>query len=420
MKTQTITSILFFLMSFSIYAQNEEIGKSFIQTLFVEKNYDKAYDFLDAETQKTITLSALKEMGPKIDMQIGKFKNIIDIHKEKNVFVYYSSFDKMNLDVKISFDDASKINGFYVAPHKEIVKEENGLGSEFKVKSNTIELKGTLLLAKENNQKKLVILVSGSGPNDRNESLGENKPFKDIAEGLYNSGISSYRYDKRTYSNPETFSDKSTIDDEVTNDVLNCVNFFKADKQFEGYEIIVLGHSLGAFMMPRIANKSTNIDKIVMMAGNNRPLEKLVYEQYNYLYSLHPSEEMKEETQKVKQQIENLHSKDFNDSTPKEELPLGMSAIYWKSLFDYNPIKEVKKVTIPILILQGERDYQVTMVDFSNWKKALKKNKKVQFISYEKLNHLFLTGEGAPNPEEYAVKGHVEPKVINDIANFIK
>lgn len=420
MKKSALTSMLLFLFSLSLYAQNEEIGKSFIQTLFVEKNYDKAYDFLDAETQKTITLSALKDTGPKIELQLGKFKNIIDIHNEKNVFIYYSAFDKMNLDVKISFDDASKINGFYVAPHKEIVKDENGLGSEFKVKSNSIELKGTLLLAKENNQKKMVIFVHGSGPNDRNESVNGNKPFKDIAEGLYNLGISSYRYDKRTYSNPETLSDKSTIDDEVTNDVLNVVDFFKANKQFDGYEIIVLGHSLGAFMMPRIANKSTNIHKIIMMAGNNRPLDTAIYEQYNYLYSLHPSEEMKEETQKVKQQIENLHSKDFNDSTPKDKLPLGLSAIYWKSLLDYNPIKEVKKVTIPILILQGERDYQVTLVDFNNWKKALKKDKKVQFISYEKLNHLFLAGEGAPNPEEYAVKGHVETKVINDIANFIK
>ena len=95
MKKSALTSMLLFLFSLSLYAQNEEIGKSFIQTLFVEKNYDKAYDFLDAETQKTITLSALKDTGPKIELQLGKFKNIIDIHKEKNVFIYYSAFDKM-------------------------------------------------------------------------------------------------------------------------------------------------------------------------------------------------------------------------------------------------------------------------------------------------------------------------------------
>jgi uncharacterized protein len=420
MKKNNLIPFFFLLFSFTIYSQNEEIGKSFIQSVFVEKNYEKAYDFLNDDTKKTISLAVLKETTPKIEAQIGQFKSILEVNKDKNLIIYYSAFDKMNLDVKITFDDTSKIASFYVAPHKAIVKEENGLGSEFKIKSNTIELKGTLLLTKENNQKKIVIFVHGSGPNDRNESVGENKPFKDIAEGLYNLGISSYRYDKRTYSNPESFSDKSTIDDEVTNDVLNVVDFIKKDKQFEGFEIIVLGHSLGAHVMPRIANKSTNINKIIMLAGNNRPLDVSILEQYDYLYSLKPSEELKQEAENVKKQAANLHAKDFNATTPNEKLPLGLSAIYWKSLLDYRPLNEIKKVKIPILILQGERDYQVTMVDFNNWKKTLKNNKKAHFISYPKLNHLFLAGEGAPNPTEYEVKGHVEPKVIIDIANFIK
>lgn len=420
MRNHKIISFLILLFSLSVHSQKQEIGKTFIQTLLVEKNYEKAFSFFDDELKKTIPLETLKDIIPKIESQVGSFKTILEFRTEGKRIIYYSEFDKINLDIILAINQINKIESFNVAPHKEIVKEENGLGNNLNIKSNTIELKGTLVLAKENNQKKIVIFVHGSGPNDRNETTNVNKPFKDIAEGLYKLGISSYRFDKRTYSNPESFTDKSTIDDEVVNDVLNIVDYIKKDKQFEGFEIIVLGHSLGAYLMPRIANNSTSIDRIIMMAGNSRSLDTLVLEQYNYLYALNPTPELKEEIDNFNSKRAILLSKDFNLNTPKDKLPLELSANYWKSLLDYKPLIEVKKIKIPILVLQGERDYQVTMKDFSNWKKTLKRNKKANFISYPKLNHLFLAGEGDPNPNEYSIKGEVDSKVINDINTFLK
>ena len=289
MKNNKIILLLFILFSISIYSQKKEIGISYLHTLFVEKNYDKAFSFFDDELKKTISLETLKEITPKIVSQVGNFKTILEFRIEGKMFIYYSEFDKINLDIILTINQINKIESFNVAPHKEIVKEEKGLGIDLNIKSNTIELKGTLLLANENNKKKMVIFVHGSGPNDRNETTNTNKPFKDIAEGLYKLGISSYRYDKRTYSNPESFTDTSTIDDEVTNDVINIVDYIKKDRQFEGFEIIILGHSLGAYLMPRIANKSTSINKIIMMAGNSRSLDTLIFEQYNYLFTLNTS-----------------------------------------------------------------------------------------------------------------------------------
>ncbi len=75
---------------------------------------------------------------------------------------------------------------------------------------------------------------------------------------------------------------------------------------------------------------------------------------------------------------------------------------------------------MPMLILQGERDYQVTMTDFGNWKSALGSRKDVVFKSYPSLNHLFMSGQGKPGPSEYDVSGHVDEAVINDIAKWIK
>ena len=412
--------LIIFIFPILSYSQvnNKLTGNEFINSLIVEKNYAKAYTFFDETVKNKISETLLKDTSEKLENQLGKFKSVLETNKENKTYLYYSDFEKMKLDIKITFNDNNKIIGFFFLPHKEL-KKENSLGKDLNIKINNIELKGTILVPENETFKKLVIFVHGSGPNDRDETIFENKPFKDIAESLFTKGIASYRFDKRTLSNPESFNDKSTIDDEVTNDIINIVAYFKNDSQFSNYEIIVLGHSLGAYLLPRIANKSNQISKIILLAANSRPLDKLIIEQYEYLYKLTPTQELKDALQEVKEQTALLNSKVFNLNTTKENLPLNLSANYWKSILDYKPIKEIQKVKIPILILQGERDYQVTMKDFELWKTKLKNNKKVSFISYPKLNHIFMSGEKPSDPKEYAIKGIVDEKVIEDIKNFI-
>ena len=417
--SKLILSTLFFISIFSSYSQKKEIGKTFIKTLLLENNYKLSYNYLDESIKLKVSVSLLEETVLQLESQLGKFKSIIDSNNEKETYFFYSEFEKMKLDIKITFNEENKIIGFFFVPHKEF-KKENSLGKELNIKSNNIVLKGTVLIPEKDSLKKLVIFVHGSGPNDRDETIFENKPFKDVAESLYKRGIASYRFDKKTFSNPESFNDNSTIDEEVTIDIINIINYFKNDNQFSNYEIIILGHSLGAYLTPRIINKSNKVSKAIMLAGNARSLDKLIIEQYNYLYELNSTEDLKSELGKLKNQISFLHSKKFNFNTSKENLPLNLSANYWQSILDYNPLKEVKKVKIPMLILQGERDYQVTIKDFELWKKSLDNNKKVTFISYPKLNHLFITGDKKSEPKEYMIKGIVDEMVINDIFNFIQ
>lgn len=408
-------------MSSFLYSQNNNttLGKTFINFLFIEKDYSKAYTLFDESIKSQISETLLEETISQIENQFGKFNSIIEINNEVETYFYYSGFENMKLDVKISFNENSKIIGFFFVPHKEF-KKENTLGKELNIKSNNLVLKGTLLTPKNDSLKKLVIFIHGSGPNDRDETIFENKPFKEIAESLYKRGIASYRFDKKTFSNPESFNDNSTIDEEVTIDIINIINYFKNDSQFSNYEIILLSHSLGAYLTPRIINKSNKVSKAIMLAGNARSLDKLIIEQYNYLYEINQNEDFKSELGKLKNQISFLHSKKFNFNTSKENLPLNLSAHYWQSILNYNPLKEVKKVKIPMLILQGERDYQVTMKDFELWKKSLDNNKKATFISYPKLNHLFITGDKKSEPKEYMIKGTVDEIAINDIFNFIQ
>jgi fermentation-respiration switch protein FrsA (DUF1100 family) len=120
------------------------------------------------------------------------------------------------------------------------------------------------------------------------------------------------------------------------------------------------------------------------------------------------------------QQVARANDPKLSASTPKEELPFAVPASYWLDLRGYHPEKMAQALQQPMLVLQGERDYQVTMDDLSAWKMGLAGKSNVQFKSYPRLNHLFMEGEGVSSDEEYLKPGHVSALVVDDIANWIK
>jgi dienelactone hydrolase len=99
---------------------------------------------------------------------------------------------------------------------------------------------------------------------------------------------------------------------------------------------------------------------------------------------------------------------------------LGLPTKYWFDLKNYDIIKTTQNLTLPICVLQGENDYQVTMQDFEGWKKALAQHKKVHFKSYPMLNHLFIAKKNKSTPKDYEEQGNVSMPVITDIAKWIK
>ena len=408
-----------FLTAWSLLAfsqDRKEIGNTFIKTLLVDKNIEKAHSYFDPSIAGQIPVDQLKAITEQLQGQIGSFKNILEVNNEGNIYYYYSEFEKTKLDIQLTFGDNNKMLGFFLVPHKPFEKRDEK--TTLKIKSNDIELNGTLWIPPSNNKKKLVIFVHGSGAHDRDETVGENKPFKDIAEYLLNNGISSYRYDKRTYSYPETFSEKFTVEEETINDAVNAALYFKNNAEYKGYEIIILGHSQGAYMMPKIAEKA-QASKYVFMAGNARPLQDLLLEQYDYLHSIDAAKVPAEAVQEVKKQVAYLNSSKFSLSSPASELPLGQSAAYWKYLKDYNQLNEVKKVKAPMFFAQGGRDYQVTEKDFNLWKETLKNDKTAVFKFYPALSHLFVAGSGKPSPKDYETKGNVDAQFLKDLTQFI-
>lgn len=243
----------------------------------------------------------------------------------------------------------------------------------------------------------MVVMVHGSGALDFDETVFKNKPFRDIAEGLSGFGVSTLRYHKRNFVYPEPLH---YMEDETILDALSAI---KLAHRYSN-NVYLLGHSLGAMLAPIIAhtitkqNHSTDslqIKGIIMMAAPARDLEEVVREQMDYLLPSGASDSFKQ------QQIDNIRQR---------------SPHYFQS---YHQVEVAKDVSLPILILQGERDYQVSMSDFNLWKKALENHQNASFHSYPSLNHLFMTGNGKSNPLEYQIESRVSDETIKDIADFI-
>jgi dienelactone hydrolase len=269
-----------------------------------------------------------------------------------------------------------------------------------------------------------VVLVHGSGPHDRDETIGPNKPLRDLAWGLATRGVAVLRYVKRTREHPFRLllGPALTIKEETIDDAVAAAALLGKQKGIDPKRVFVLGHSQGAFAAPRIGVEAPEVAGLVLLAGNSRPLEDLVLEQYTYLLALDGkmSERNKALLKTIEEQVKLVKDGKVRADTPARKLPLGLSAAWWLAMKAYDPKAAGSRYKKPMLVLQGERDYQVTMVDFAGWKKALAGRRDVTFKSYPSLNHLFMEGKGRSTPAEYGRAGHVAREVVDDVAAWVK
>jgi fermentation-respiration switch protein FrsA (DUF1100 family) len=173
-------------------------------------------------------------------------------------------------------------------------------------------------------------------------------------------------------------------------------------------------------LLPRIAARQEIAAGYISLAGSARPLEDLVLDQSTYILSQNGLTEAEQrQLEELKVQVNLVKSDKLTPATSAKELPLGIPADYWLDLRDYRPAEAAKAISKPLLILQGERDYQVTMDDYQRFKTALVGREHVTFHSYPALNHLFMHGEGKSRPAEYSEPGNVAEEVVADVANWV-
>ncbi|HDS09669.1 MAG TPA: DUF3887 domain-containing protein, partial [Firmicutes bacterium] len=387
-----------------------------------------------------LTKKKLKAAWEEQKSVYGDFEEIESVSRSKyqtyEIVVVKASFIKDGktayLDIKITYDAKKKVAGLFFIPSSgpkdyesvSYVDRSKFTEEEIVFGDQAWALPGYLTIPKVEGPFPAVILVHGSGPNDRDETLGPNKPFKDIAWGLSSSGIAVLRYDKRTMVYSEKVIENIhdfTVNEETIFDVISAVEFLAGDDRIDSNRIYVLGHSLGGMMIPKIASLTKHPAGFIIMAGTIRKLEDLTLEQVEHIAAADGKVDAKEEKNinEIKKMIEKIKEIQKGKRMENPELILGASNKYWIDFDEYDICRTAKMIKKPVFIIQGERDYQVTMKDLELWKECLTGLNNFTFKSYPALNHIFIAGDGICVPEEYFKPGHIAPEVIQDLINWI-
>ncbi len=405
----------------------EELGSLDYKGAIKNHNYAFVMRMLTGEkTLKTIWESLLAQYGDYIDVyeyeysQITGFDNII----------IKTAFQNQCIDFKVTYKAGTdKISGLHYNTNEdspalqgaEVPEPPDGVTEKsLFVKSGEYDLPAMLTTPEGEGPYPLIILVHGSGPNNMNESIGRQAPFRDIAWGLAQQGIAVLRYDKRTLVYPESFDSESTVEEETVEDAAYCLITAQSLPEIDKNSIYILGHSLGGMMIPRIAEITPDAKGYIMMSAPVTPLHELMVEQYEYIFNLDGKLSIKERISlnQAKRMSKNISSLTADSKTKSSKL-FNVSSAYWLYLNNYDIISKAKLITKPLLILQGESDYQVSIDDFYKLKEALSEKDNVSFISYPNLGHLMSQAGNPSSPDDYYMPLNVDMKVISDIAQFI-
>jgi pimeloyl-ACP methyl ester carboxylesterase len=319
----------------------------------------------------------------------------------------------------------------------------------FQNKKAKIKLAGTLTTPKTGSKFPAVIMITGSGPQDRDENIFNHKPFKVIADYLTRLGIAVLRFDDRGVGKSEGTFEESTTKDFST-DVLAAIDFLKSRKEIDKKKIGLIGHSEGGIIAPMCAIGSKNIAYIVLLAGPGVKGDQILLEQTKLIdyaekmdsasvkkdlelaSKIYPEIQKKAEDKVISRKLEQFYSEYWNSlsDSAKAEKPFVslLSQIrvllspWFKYFVSYDPSKALQKIKIPLLALNGSNDLQVSpKQNLPAIEKSLKKagNKNYKIVEMPGLNHLFQHCKtGAPT--EYAgIEETFSPDALKIMGDWI-
>ena len=286
------------------------------------------------------------------------------------------------------------------------------------------QLEGTLSIPDGAGPFPAALLVAGSGPSDRDETTGGNKPLKDVADSLASQGIVVLRYDKRasTYGTQMAGDGSVTVEEDYVQDAVAAADLLRADARVDPGRVFVVGHSEGGMLAPRIDAEGGDFAGIVIMAGSPRGMLDVLADQLTAAVPTLP------ESQRagVQQQIDAIVAvvptiASMPDDEAKQGWIYGASLYYFKEM-DAHPAADYLLATSkPVLIVQGSKDLNVSVdKDYGAYQTLLAGRSNVTFKLYDGLNHLFMAATTDILSTQYDVPDHVDPTVLTDLGSWIK
>ena len=319
----------------------------------------------------------------------------------------------------------------------------------FENKTAGIRLAGTLTLPSAGDNFPAVILITGSGPQDRNEEIMGHKPFLVIADYLTRHGIAVLRYDDRGFAQSTgNFSTATTAD--FADDAESAIAYLKTRKEINSHKTGLMGHSEGGVIAPMVAARSKDVAFIVMLAGTGIRGDVLLLLQQELVYRVSgmPEDKRTETIQinakifdwmvntkelvsqqqiidfmtSMKTDIETLVPEGISADNYIQQFASSLSSVWMQYFLRYDPAPALEKVQCPVLAVNGSKDLQVPPKEnLTAISEALKRggNQKVTLKEYPGLNHLFqecTTG----SPAEYAaIEQTFSQEVLGDLVGWI-
>ena len=300
------------------------------------------------------------------------------------------------------------------------------VAKDIEVVTDTFRLPGTLELPKKMVGKvPCVVFVHGSGPNDRDETLGPNKFFKDLADSLAANGIASVRYDKRTLVYRANFvpeGEQPNYDFETIDDAVSAVKMVQKMPEIDSERVFVLGHSLGAMLAPEIARRVPGVAGVIMVAPPAQKLLELMIYQSDYLKDIYAelgASDAVAMMEQMKKQAENAQKLGTPEYDAEIGLPQGLTESYILADKSYDAVTAAKSLSCRMFLLFGMRDYQVPYTQYTLWQKGLAGKQNVILKMYFGLNHIMRAGQGKPSPLDYSQKVAMSAEVAKDIVMFV-
>lgn len=300
------------------------------------------------------------------------------------------------------------------------------VAKDIEVVTDTFRLPGTLELPEKTVGKvPCVVFVHGSGPNDRDETLGPNKFFKDLADSLAANGIASVRYDKRTLVYRANFvpeGEQPNYDFETIDDAVSAVKMVQKMPEIDSERVFVLGHSLGAMLAPEIARRVSGVAGVIMVAPPAQKLLELMIYQSDYLKDIYAelgASDAVAMMEQMKKQAENAQKLGTPEYDEEIGLPQGLTESYILADKSYDAVATAKSLSCRMFLLFGMRDYQVPYTQYTLWQKGLAGKRNAILKMYFGLNHIMRAGQGKPSPLDYSQKVAMSAEVAKDIVMFV-
>lgn len=423
--------------------QTSDFATQYLQDLMSgEKNAD-LYAMFDDTVKAQLPEAVFSSIWGQMTATYGSFQSSGEVQTQENsdmtVYLLPLTFEKQSLVLQLAVNKDGKIVALMFtnppasstpAPQAEVQKPATIVEEEVTVGEGEWALSGTLTLPASGNMFSAVVLVQGSGPSDRDEAVGGTKTFRDIAWYLAQNGIAVLRYDKRTYAHGAQFTKELitslTVEEETVQDALLAGNLLKSDSRINKDKIFLLGHSLGAMLGPRTVAESNGLFAgMVLMAGSPLRLTDIITAQNEAELAKLTKEMQDAQRPAMDAEIQKAASLDTVTAEEAKSMTVfGQPGYYFYEMNKVSAAQKLQELKLPTLILQGGKDFQVTVENgLDSWKTAVGEPDYVAYKLYPELNHLMMAYTGDPayqfTVKEYDTPATIDPTVAQDITDWI-